>query len=164
MVHELRSIVKTLSCTIQLGSLCFRERKLPRKLISKQNIQSSYVHVWGAISFRGAALIVIFSGIMDAIHGDILNALPVPFIVTTSMTIKWITIQSIVVYPLKAILMTKTLTGGLSLLRAPIKIGLRLSRLLKKIFFICESQYGACMCSRSHNSQMQYPISEHSIY
>ena len=67
-------------CTIQLehhGRLCFQKK---RKLKSRAK-HPAKLHVWGAISSRGAAPIVMFSGIIDAVrYGDILDASLVPFI------------------------------------------------------------------------------------
>ena len=70
-------------CTIQLehhGRLCFRKRKQPRKLKPRPK-HPIKLHIWGAISLRGAAPVVMFTGIMDAFrYADILDASLVPFI------------------------------------------------------------------------------------
>ena len=70
-------------CTIQLehhGRLCFRKRRQPRKLKQCPK-HPAKLQIWGAISSQGAASVVMFSGIMDAIRfGQILDASLVPFI------------------------------------------------------------------------------------
>ena len=70
-------------CTIQLehhGRLCFRKKRQPRKLKPRPK-HPAKLHIWGAISSRGAASVVMFTGIMDAIRfSEILDASLVPFI------------------------------------------------------------------------------------
>ena len=70
-------------CTIQLehhGCLCFRKKKQPRKLKPRPK-HPAKLHIWGAISSRGAASVVMFTGIMDAVrYGEILDASLIPFI------------------------------------------------------------------------------------
>jgi len=78
--EQFENVIFSDECTIQLehhGCLCFRKKKEPRKLKPR----AKQLHVWGAISSRAAAPIVMFSGIMDAVcYGDILDASLVPFI------------------------------------------------------------------------------------
>ena len=70
-------------CTVQLdhhGRVCFRRKKEPRKLKpwAKHPVK---VHIWGAISHRGAAQLVIFMGVMTAIHYcSILESSLLPFL------------------------------------------------------------------------------------
>ena len=70
-------------CTVQLeqhGRLCFRKRKQPRKLKPRPK-HPPKLHIWGAISFRGASQIVMFTGNMDAPrYEQILERSLVPFI------------------------------------------------------------------------------------
>lgn len=62
------------------GRLCFRKRWQPRKLKACPK-HPAKLHIWGAISSRGAASVVMFTGIMDAIRfSEILDASFVPFI------------------------------------------------------------------------------------
>jgi len=66
-------------CSIQLELVLLKkERTLKTKTRPKHPTK---LHVWGIISTRGAACIVIFTGINDAVcFGQILNASLIPFI------------------------------------------------------------------------------------
>jgi len=81
--EDFNNVIFSDECTIQLehhGRLCFRKRKEPRKLKPRAK-HPAKLHIWGAISARGAARVVMFTGIMDAVrYADILNASLVPFI------------------------------------------------------------------------------------
>ena len=81
--EKFSNVVFSDECTIQLkhhGRLCFRKRKQPRKLKPRPK-HPLKLHIWGAISPRGAAPVVMFTGIMDAVrYADILDASLVPFI------------------------------------------------------------------------------------
>ena len=62
------------------GRLCFRKKRQPRKLKPRPK-HPAKLHIWGAILSRGAASVVMFTGIMDAIRfSEILDASLVPFI------------------------------------------------------------------------------------
>ena len=81
--EKFSNVIFSDECTIQLehhGHLCFRKQKQPRKLKPQPKHPLKF-HIWGAISPRGAAPVVMFTGIMDAVHyADILDASLVPFI------------------------------------------------------------------------------------
>ena len=81
--EDFSNVVFTDECTIQLehhGQLCFRKQFHPRKLKPRPK-HPLKLHVWGAISPRGAASIVMFTGTMDAIRfGEILDASLIPFL------------------------------------------------------------------------------------
>ena len=87
--EELRSkdnfadIIFSDECTVQLeqhGRLCFRKRKQPRKLKPRPK-HPQKLHIWGAISFRGASQIVMFTGNMNASrYEQILERSLIPFI------------------------------------------------------------------------------------
>ena len=81
--EDFGNVIFSDECTIQLehhGRLCFRKKRQPRKLKPRPK-HPAKLHIWGAISSRGAAPVVMFSGIMDAIrYGQILDASLVPFI------------------------------------------------------------------------------------
>ena len=70
-------------CTVQLeqhGRICFRKKREPRKLKPRPK-HPPKIHVWGAISFKGASQIVLFTGNMDAVrYQQILESSLVPFI------------------------------------------------------------------------------------
>ena len=56
------------SCTVQLeqySRLCFKKRLQPR-LLKQRAKHPINVHIWGGISARGATIIIMFTGIMDA--------------------------------------------------------------------------------------------------
>ena len=62
------------------GRLCFRKRQQPQKLKPRPK-HPAKLHIWGAISSCGAAFVVMFTGIMDAIgFGEIVDLSLVPFI------------------------------------------------------------------------------------
>ena len=81
--EDFANVIFSDECTIQLehhGRLYFRKRRQPRKLKPRPKYPAK-IHIWGAISSRGAAPVVMFSRIMDAIRfGQILDASLVPFI------------------------------------------------------------------------------------
>ena len=81
--EDFSDVIFSDECSIQLehhGRLCFRKSKELRKLKPRPK-HPSKLHVSGAISTRGAACIVIFTGIMDAIRfGQILDTSLAPFI------------------------------------------------------------------------------------
>ena len=80
---DFADIIFSDECTVQLeqhGRLCFRKRKHPRKLKSRPK-HPPKLHIWGAISFRGASQIVMFTGIMNAPrYEQILEQSLLPFI------------------------------------------------------------------------------------
>ena len=75
--EDFSNVVFTDECTIQLehrGRLCLRKQFYPRKLKPRPK-HPLKLHVWGAISHRGAPSIVMFTGTMYAIRfGEILDA------------------------------------------------------------------------------------------
>jgi len=81
--EDFSNVIFSDECTIQLEhhrQLCFRKQKQPRKLKPRPK-HPAKVHIWGAISARGAARVVMFTGIMDAVcFADILDASLVPFL------------------------------------------------------------------------------------
>ena len=81
--EDFSNVIFSDECTIQLehhGRLCFRKIRQPRKLKPRPK-HPAKLHIWGAISSRGAASVVMFTSIMDAIRfGEILDASLVPFI------------------------------------------------------------------------------------
>ena len=81
--EKFQDVVWSDECTVQLdnhGRVCFRRKKQPRKLKPRPK-HPVKVHIWGAISPRGASQLVIFSGIMTAIrYCLILEAALLPFL------------------------------------------------------------------------------------
>ena len=81
--EDFSNVIFSDECTIQLehhGRLCFRKRLQPRKLKPHPK-HPAKLHIWGAISSRGAASVVMFTRIMESIRfGEILDASLVPFI------------------------------------------------------------------------------------
>ena len=77
---DFADIIFSDECTVQLehhGRICFRKR---RKLKPRPK-HPPKLHIWGAISFQGAAQVVLFTGIMDAErYEQILERSLVPFI------------------------------------------------------------------------------------
>lgn len=64
----------------QHAKLCFRRKKQPRRL-KKRPKHPPKLHIWGAISSRGASQVVLFTGIMDAKrYAQILGRSLIPFI------------------------------------------------------------------------------------
>jgi len=81
--EDFANVVFSDECTVQLehhGRLCFRKKFQPRKLKPRPK-HPAKLHIWGAISSRGAASVVLFTGTMDAIRfGEILDASLIPFL------------------------------------------------------------------------------------
>ena len=69
--------------TIQLehhSRLCFRRHHMPR-LLKQRGKHPVKIHVWGGISKRGAANIIMFTGIMNAERlGRIFEVVLLPFV------------------------------------------------------------------------------------
>ena len=70
-------------CTVQLeqhGQICFCKR-LQSRILEQREEHPIKMHIWGGISAKGATHLVMFTGIMNAVHlGAVYEAGVLPFI------------------------------------------------------------------------------------